>query len=73
MAKKKTAADESAEATMTAAPARARNEVPYTVGTWNGMDNYQCGLCDFKHLDFNALEKHAKTAHRGILGEETSQ
>lgn len=65
---KKTTTPESAPP---AAP-RARNEVPYSVGTWNGIDNYQCGLCDFAHLDFTALEKHAKAAHGGILGEETA-
>lgn len=62
-----------AKKTAAAASAPARNEVPYTVGTWHGYDNYQCGLCDFAHLDRGALERHAKTEHGGTVAAEPGE
>ena len=39
------------------------NEVPYTVGAWAGIPNYQCSLCPYATLNEVEILEHWQARH----------
>jgi negative regulator of sigma E activity len=38
----------------------------YTIGTWHGRPNYECGRCVFKTLKRRAIAIHISDEHGGL-------
>lgn len=38
-------------------------EPSYTIGCWNGLDNYQCRHCPYSTLDLEEIERHQQQRH----------